>query len=377
LARVRIARIECGPLSPAIILVPRLNENEMSGALNLLRRNVREISAVAPMTFRQLPDGTVPTEPEIALAAVRMFCTFHRVRMMPVVDLAYFSDTLPEHLTNLILKHRLSGLILRVRTMPDSEWFGKMEKMLEQTTADMIVVQHEESYWPAAGAAGGKAAVGPEIERLKSLAKADVREIQRGSLLLHPVQDRWQVQALSYPEWTDKIGKKAREGIDPFLVVMPRQFKELLKADGEIKQEFVELALPPAPGAFKPAEPPAGKALEAVKPAGTAEANPPAPEEVKPAEPTDTKAPAPATAKPAGQAEANPPAAEEGKPGEPHADKRGGGGAEPQPPEDTVESVTNAPAAGTESPQSLWQRLRAKIGPESARTNSVSGGIRP
>ena len=101
------------------------------------------------MTFTQLPDGTVPTEPEIALAAVRMFCTFHRVRMMPIVDLAYFSDTLPEHLTNLILKHRLNGLVLSVRTMPDREWFSKMEKMLEKTTADMIVVQQEDSYWPA------------------------------------------------------------------------------------------------------------------------------------------------------------------------------------------------------------------------------------
>jgi len=260
--------------------------------------------------------------------------------MMPIVDLAYFSDTLPEHLTNLILKHRLNGLVLRVRTMPDSEWFSKMEKMIEKTTADMIVVQQEDSYWPAAEP-GVETDAEKELQRLKRLPQANVREIQRGSLLLHPVKDIWHLRVLSYPEWTDKIGKSAREGIDPFLVVLPRQYKELLGTDGEVKRAYVELTLPPAPETAKPDVSAAVKAADA--------------EVARKDSPT-------AAAQAAGKKAA---AATEKN------------GTQAAPPQVAAAAVTNAPAAGAESPQSLWQRLRSKIGPESAQTNGAPAGVTP
>ncbi|MDD4102953.1 MAG: hypothetical protein PHU80_10050, partial [Kiritimatiellae bacterium] len=367
LARVRIARIECGPLTPTVILLPRLNDSELSSALETVRSNVRELSAVAPVTFTQLPDGTVPTEPEIALAAVRMFCTFHRLRMMPVVDLAYFSDTLPEHLTNLILKHRLSGLILRVRTMPDSEWFAKMEKMIEKTTADLIVVQQEDSYWSVVETEGNLS-MEQELQRLKRLPKANVREIQRGSLLLQPVKDFWQVHTLSFAEWADKVAQEDREGIEPRLVVLPRQFKELLGADGEIKRAFVEIALPAAPVAQKAPEPETVKQPEpeAAKPGETIDAKVHA--DAPNAEKTDAAAkvvvgdaksqiPLPAAA----GAVTNSPAVEPGL----------------LPTLPAAAGDTNAPGTEAEAPQSLWQKLRSRLGADGARTNSTSAATLP
>jgi len=260
-ARARIARIECGPLAPTILFVPRLPTEEMRTALDIVRLRVRDMSAVAPVAFTQLPDGTVPTEPEIELAVFKMFCTFHRLRLMPVVDLAYFSNTLPEHLSNLILKHRLSGLILRVRTMPDAEWFRKMEKMLEQTTADLVVIQQEDSYWAVPETEGDPDAV-QEAARLKRLPKAEVREIQRGSLLMHPLKNEWQVPVLPYADWTKTLSGASREGVDPRLVVVPRRFQTLLKAEnaGEAeKAPFATIALPPAAEAA-PARPAGGAA---------------------------------------------------------------------------------------------------------------------
>ena len=246
MARARIARIECGPLAPTVLFFPRLSDSDARTALDLARLHVRDMSAVAPVAFTQLPDGTVPSEPEIELALFKMFCTFHRLRLMPVVDLAYFSNTLPEHLTNLILKHRLSGLILRVRTMPDAEWFAKMEKMLEKTTADFIVIQQEESYWPFIATEGALSAA-QESARLRKLMKTDMRELQRGSLLAHPVKDQWQVSALSYPEWTRSFAKTSREGVEPRLIVMPRAFQSIADAEPAAETAVKAVAIAPLP----------------------------------------------------------------------------------------------------------------------------------
>ena len=224
LARARIARIECGPLMPTILFVaPKLPHEEIIKVLDRIRLHVRDMSALAPFAFTQLPDGTIPTEPDVDLSAFRMFCTFHRLRLMPVVDLAYFSETLPSVLTELILKHRLVGMILRVRTQPDAVWYKKMEKALEKTTADFIVVQQEDFYWPASDVSldGDQEAL-----RLKKLPKAAVREIQRGSLMLHPIQDQWQEPVLTYREWTDRlVDRKGLLGTKPQLVMIPRRFQ--------------------------------------------------------------------------------------------------------------------------------------------------------
>jgi len=243
LARARIAHIECGPLSPTILMVPpKLSPDEIRSVLDRIRQHVRDMSVVAPVAFTQLPDGTIPMTPDINLSAFRMFCTFHRLRLMPVVDLAYFSETLPKTLTDLILEHRLVGLILRVRTSPDAVWYHKMEKELEKTMADFIVLQQEESYWSATDAT-----LEPDREaaRLKQLPRAVIREIPRGSLLLHPVQNEWQEGALTYRDWALSLkDRKNLQGVEPRLVIVPRQFQA--GDDGSSTQDvvFTRLVVP-------------------------------------------------------------------------------------------------------------------------------------
>lgn len=249
LARARIARIEAGPLAPTVVLFPKLDNTQMRSALDFVRLNVREMSTVAPVAFTQLPDGTVPPEPEIDLTGYRMFCTFHRLRLMPIVDMAYFSSTIPDYLGELILRHRLAGLVVRVRTMPDAEWFRQVEKMLEKTSANVIVIQQEEYFWPTEEESVGFDAA-KESARLKKLFKTEMREIQRGNLLLHPIKTVWQVPAVSYEDWTATLakGKENREGVEPRLVVVPRRLDTMQK-DGLKSAEdvVVNLSLPAAP----------------------------------------------------------------------------------------------------------------------------------
>ena len=242
LARARIARIECGPLTPTVVFVPKLQPEDIRKALDQIRLHVRDMSAVAPFAFTQLPDGSIPSEPEVELGAFKMFCTFHRLRLMPVVDLAYFSEALPEVLTKLILKHRLVGLVLRVRTPPDPEWYRKMEKALEMTTADFIVVRQEDSYWPSADT---PVDVRKEDARLKKLVKAGVREIQRGSLLLHPIRDDWQVTVQPYREWAASLANRTvRQGFEPQLVVVPRRFEAEVTGISTQDMAYFQIVVP-------------------------------------------------------------------------------------------------------------------------------------
>lgn len=223
MARVRIAKIECGPLAPTIVMLPHLSIDETREALELVRERARDISVLAPVAFTQLPDGVIASDPEIELMPYKMFCTFHRLRLMPVVDLAYVPNASPEFLSGLILKHNLSGMILRVRTMPDEAWFRKMEKTLEKTSANFIVIRQEKTYWPLPT---NKAS--PDVQQMSSylanLETTDMREIQRGSLMLQPVKDAWSVPVEPFDEWVSTRSRAKREKVDPCLVVFPRFF---------------------------------------------------------------------------------------------------------------------------------------------------------
>jgi len=360
LARARIARIECGPLTPSILLVPKLPDADVRDALDTVRQHVRNLSAVAPVAFTQLADGTIPSEPDIELAVYKMFCTFHRLRLMPVVDLAYFSEILPEHLTALILKHRLAGLILRVRTPPDLEWFNKMEKMLEHTTADFIVVQQEEWSWPR-HEMGYAPAFKDEVARLKKLPAVTVSEIQRGNLMLHPVKDVWNVPLLPYSEWSASLAKNEREGIAPRLVVLPLSFRSLPQSGVVVTTQAVtHVAAPaePKPAAVTP--PPAEKsdAEGGTDAAEAAQAQPDAAASKPSADTPPAPAPSPAPV-PSVQSKALPSAVT-------GAVSRA---AQPAP---AGQQPPDAPTA------TLWQRLRSKLGtgeavkPQEEPTNKIS-----
>lgn len=223
MARVRIARIECGPLAPTILLLPHFSVDETREALDWVRERARDLSAVAPVAFTQLPDGTIASDPEIELMPFKMFCTFHRLRLMPIVDLAYAPNVSPEFLANLILKHHLAGMILRVRTMPDETWYREMEKTLEKTSANFIVIRQEETYWPLS--ANTASADGKRVSAyLKGLKTTDIREIQRGSLMLQPIKDAWSIPVAPFDVWASTRNRATRETVDPCLVVFPRVF---------------------------------------------------------------------------------------------------------------------------------------------------------
>ena len=89
----------------------------------------------------------------------------------------------------IIQEHQLAGLVLLVRTMPDDMWFEKTTKLLETTSANIIVIQREAPIFSDKPAEPGQTV-------------ATLREIQRGSLLFQPNEQSWQVDIQDYDLWT-------------------------------------------------------------------------------------------------------------------------------------------------------------------------------
>ncbi len=105
-----------------------------------------------------------------------MFCTFHRLRLMPVVNLAYYSEVRPEHLTALIVKHRLTRLDSARTLYARRCGWPKWRKCSNTQPLTSIVLQQEE--WGLAAHGGRRGSpLADEVARLKKLDAVNVREI--------------------------------------------------------------------------------------------------------------------------------------------------------------------------------------------------------
>ena len=147
MARVRIGRIEGGPLPPAIAIVPPVKEGDRSAsekALEDLRPYMTRLSAVAPVWFRQKADGSVDPQPEEQGDLARMLAGYYRLRLLPVVDLPFRSEVPTEQIIACARSNNLAGVLVRCRMMPGQEWFDRMQQMLETNPVNVIVMR-----WPA------------------------------------------------------------------------------------------------------------------------------------------------------------------------------------------------------------------------------------
>ena len=125
---------------------------------------------------------------------------FYHHRMDPDTPL---EETL-EALVDIVRLNRLSGLVLLVRKMPSEDWFRRAASAIESTAADVVVALAPEPLWDGADPA--------------SLPPVVLRELDRGSLLFHPLRRIWEVPAAALPQWDGA----ARAGFVPSLLVVPR-----------------------------------------------------------------------------------------------------------------------------------------------------------
>jgi tetratricopeptide (TPR) repeat protein len=215
MAQTRIKVLSSGPLRPTVVvtdLLPVVREDGTSvpaptrDVLEALRERAGDVGVIAPVVGQQAVDRSLSSPDARSLDCLRVFARYHRLRLMPVVDLGYYNDPEPSDVIAYMKKSGLDGLCLRVRRLPGAEWCAKMEKALEALFANVVLVQCDK----------------PLAEAAEAGAEVVLHELQRGSLYLQTGQATWETQAEKFEKWKTAPAGADRTGAKPMLVVMPR-----------------------------------------------------------------------------------------------------------------------------------------------------------
>ena len=127
---------------------PQLGVHDSLFAQTQIRDLVKNISALAPVAFVQSPNGSLPLTTTTDLEPYRMFTSFHRLRLMPVVELPYLPNIDQSLLVDLIKRYHLDGLVVRMVSIPSRKWLEKLATEVESTDANVIIIQSTEPLWP-------------------------------------------------------------------------------------------------------------------------------------------------------------------------------------------------------------------------------------
>ena len=215
MAQTRLKVLSSGPMNPTIVvmdLLPTVREAGTSepaptrDVLEALRGRAGDVGVIAPLVGQQAVDRSLSSPDARSLDALRVFTRYHRLRLMPVVDLGYYNDPEPTDIIAYMKKSGLDGLCLRVRRLPEAAWCEKMEKALEAMFANVILIQNDK----------------PLAEAVQADAKVVLRELQRGSVYLQTGKATWTTQAEKFEKWKASPAGTGCTGAKPMIVVMPR-----------------------------------------------------------------------------------------------------------------------------------------------------------
>lgn len=285
-ARARIIRMDCEPLATTFMLVP---PGDPLPQVVRLRPFIGEISAIVPSWFFQNPDGSLPEELPEDASILRMFASFHGMRLLPAVDLSYEGDVDPARVVSLLRRHRLDGIVLKRRSPPRRAWLDALTAEVEKHPANVLVLQTEAALWnsPRAGEESrGELVIRPEVADVllpRPGETVSLTELPIGSVLIAPQQAQWQVGVDPAPSADDLPAGDS---------VTPRLF--LLTADSATPTAPADPLASAAPSTSVPADVPAEPAP--AEPAEAPAAGTPTealPAEAVPAEAASASAPAP------------------------------------------------------------------------------------
>ncbi len=112
-ARARILKMDFEPWPATLVLVPPGDPVEQ---IQRLRPFVGGLSALVPAWIFQQPDGSLPAGLPADADVLRMFGAFHRVRLLPAIDLSYDGDVEPAQIVDFIRRNGLAGAVVKRRT---------------------------------------------------------------------------------------------------------------------------------------------------------------------------------------------------------------------------------------------------------------------
>jgi tetratricopeptide (TPR) repeat protein len=196
IARVRIIRMDCEPLPTTMVLLPPGDPEEQ---ITQLRPYVGGMSALMPAWIFQNPDGTIPDRIPSNSGTLRMFSSFHQIRLLPVIDLSYDGNVDPVQVVELIQRYNLPGATIKRRTPPPKEWMDTLREALEAAPANVIVLQTESALWDIPEAEEelrGQLVARPGVDEVRFPGPDDpvgVWELPVGSVLVPPLKSKWKL----------------------------------------------------------------------------------------------------------------------------------------------------------------------------------------
>jgi tetratricopeptide (TPR) repeat protein len=149
-AQATLQRLAAGPLPVHIASLPaEIKAQKPEDLLRQLNAMPYAFSIMAPRWFRQNAEGQLIHQIGADEMMVRVFTLFYRMRLLPMVEMRTPNIT-GELLAQTAKDSRVPGFILLFPEMPPPAWFEKIERELETSPLDIIVVvldkQHNVAY---------------------------------------------------------------------------------------------------------------------------------------------------------------------------------------------------------------------------------------
>jgi tetratricopeptide (TPR) repeat protein len=161
-ARVVLNYIAAGPLpfNLAILDAKRTKEEQeqyVLDILDILKKEKRWLSAIAPTWYTVGIDGEVSNQIDTNDRLIKIFAKYHGIRLTPAIHLSKLSQVSVPKLKEYAIENHFDGFILIADKMPSQNWFDSLNKDLASSPVEIFVVVENQENNKALIRAGGLA----------------------------------------------------------------------------------------------------------------------------------------------------------------------------------------------------------------------------
>jgi len=140
-AYATLSKLEAGSLPVRAALLPSdPASQDIDAMLDGLRAHVGHLTDMSPRWFTIRPDGEWVTHTGEEERLLRLFTRYHRLRLMPVVEVLSSPDDPVRDVVAQARQHSVNGFVLLFNELPPERWFEEMRKQIDLNPVDILVM---------------------------------------------------------------------------------------------------------------------------------------------------------------------------------------------------------------------------------------------
>jgi len=161
-AAVTLFNITTAPLPLRIaMLTPDTGTSSLDKTLNDVRRNIASLTVISPRCNGN-PEDFWDITPPYDMSLIRLFSSYYRVWLIPMVDVGNTSRIEPERIIRTAQKLQADGFFLMLNKMPDKAELEKLNLDFALTSLKILLVVLQGDSIQVTGLAGGRDLVNTE-----------------------------------------------------------------------------------------------------------------------------------------------------------------------------------------------------------------------